>query len=237
MKPQYFEVLSQEEISLIDQESRRILEECGMKILHGECLDILEKIGCKVDRSSSMVKMPSGVVQKAIDSTPEIFSLYGRDTSYEIKMGKDVYFGPGGFAVFAEDLETGQRRRALRQDLIEHLQVSDALPGCEFNHVNVFPSDVPGKTSDLYLWADALVYQTKPIMSENYNLKSVNALVAMGSLIRGSQKALIEKPLICLDVCVISPLVQDGRQVDLIMAGAKYGLPNKHRIRPDRRRQ
>lgn len=225
MKPSYVEVLSKEEISFIDQESRRILEECGIKILHSECLDILEQIGCKADRVSSIVKIPSNIVQKAIDTTPETFSLYGRDPSYEIQMGKNVYFGPGGFAVFAEDLDTGQRRRALRKDLIEHLQVSDALPGCEFNHVNVFPSDVPIKTSDLYLWADALVYQTKPIMSENYNLKSVDALVAMGSLIRGSQKSLIEKPLICLDVCVVSPLTQDNRQVDLLMAGAQYGLP------------
>jgi trimethylamine---corrinoid protein Co-methyltransferase len=225
MKPPFFEVLSSEEIRDIDQESKRILEECGVKVLHEECLDALHKIGCRIDRENYRVRMPWRIVEKAVDAAPEQFSLYGRDTAYRIELGRGVYFGPGGFAVFAEDAETGRRRIAVRQDLIEHLAVSDALPCCEFNHVNVFPSDVPEKTGDLYLWADGLLYQSKPIMSENYSRRSVEALVEMGAVIRGSQRSLIEKPMICLDVCVVSPLTQDRRQVELMMAGARYGLP------------
>lgn len=226
MKPPFFVALSPEEIRRIDGESKRILEEYGVKVLHAECLDLLEKIGCRVERSSSMVRMPPEVVEKAVDAAPEEFSLYGRDTAFRIDLGGDhVNFGPGGFAVFVEDRDTGKRRVALRKDLIEHLRLSDALSGCEFNHVNVNPSDVTGKAADLQMWADALVYQTKPIMSENYSAKSVAALVAMGAVLRGSQQALIEKPMVCLDVCTLSPLTQDPRQVDLLLAGARYGLP------------
>ncbi len=226
MKPKFFEVLSQEEINRIDNESRRILEECGVRVLHNECLDLLEGLGCTVDRASSIVRIPSNVVQKAIETTPSKFSIYGRDPSFRIDLGGDnVYFGPGGFAVFAEDIDTGKRRRALRKDVIEHLRISDVLSTCEFNHVNVFPSDVPGNVADLYLWADALIYQTKPIMSENYSRSSVDALVEMGTIFRGSKKALAEKPHVCLDVCVVSPLTHDTRQVELLLAGAKYGLP------------
>jgi trimethylamine--corrinoid protein Co-methyltransferase len=89
----------------------------------------------------------------------------------------------------------------------------------------VFPSDIPEKTADLHMWADTFVYQTKPIMNENYNVRSVDALVEMGAVIRGSEKNLIDKPMVCLDVCVLSPLSHVGRQVDLLLAGAKYGLP------------
>jgi Trimethylamine:corrinoid methyltransferase len=226
MKPKYFEVLSQEEMDMIDKESKRILAECGVRVLHKECLELLEGIGCKVDRTSSKVKMPPDVVQKAVEAAPSCFSLYGRDPSSRIDLGgSNVYFGPGGFAVFTEDIETGERRRALRKDFIAHLRLSDALPTCEFNHVNVNPSDIPSKTADLYMWADSLVYQTKPIMNENFNTRSVDALVEMGTVIRGSKEALIEKPLICLDVCVVSPLTHDARQVELLLAGAHYGLP------------
>src|SRR3990172_1323096 len=115
MKPRYFETLSQEEVEIIDRESGRILEECGVRVLHPECLDLLDGIGCKIDRATSMVKMPQDVVQKAVETTPSSFPLYGRDTSFRLDLGgEDVYFGPGGFAVFAEDLDTGVRRRALR---------------------------------------------------------------------------------------------------------------------------
>lgn len=226
MKPGFFEVLSQEEIIKIDQESKRILEESGVRVLNNSALELLENIGCKVDRKISRVYIPSSIIQKAVSSIPEKFYLYGRDNNNKIELGGDnVYFGPGGFAVFVEDLYSGKRRRALRQDLIEHLKVSDALPGCEFNHVNVMPSDLPDNTADLYMWADALIYQTKPIMSENYSAKSVDILVEMGSALRGSSEALISKPNICLDVCVLSPLTHDTRQVDLLLAGARYGLP------------
>jgi trimethylamine:corrinoid methyltransferase-like protein len=226
MKPSYFETLSPEEVELIDRESSRILEECGVRVLHKECLDLLEDAGCKVDRATSMVKMPRDVVLKALETTPSSFLLYGRDTSFKLDLGGgEVYFGPGGFAVFAEDLDTGVRRRALREDFIAHLRLSDALPTCEFNHVNVNPSDIPPENADLFMWADALIYQTKPIMNENYDLRSVDALVEMGTVIRGTREAFLEMPMVCLDVCIMSPLTHVERQVDLLLAGARYGLP------------
>ena len=226
MNTNYLEVLSHEEILRIDYESRKILEEVGVKVLHKECLDLLIGLGCSVGKESNIVKMPSDLIQKAIDSSPESFKLYGRDPENFIELGGDIVnFGPGGFAVFAEDLDSGRRRRALRKDLIEHLKVSDALQGCEFNHVNVMPSDIPDEISDLEMWADSLIYQTKPIMNENYSSRSVDLLVEMGSIIRGSQETLLEKPHICLDVCVVSPLTHDTRQVNILMKGAEYGLP------------
>jgi trimethylamine---corrinoid protein Co-methyltransferase len=226
MKPGYFETLSPEEVKTIDRESVRILEECGVRVLHAKSLDLLEEAGCKVDRATSMVKMPQEVVHKAIETTPSSFMLYGRDPSFQLNLGGgEVYFGPGGFAVFAEDLDTGVRRRAVREDFIAHLRLSDALPTCEFNHVNVNPSDIPPENADLFMWADALIYQTKPIMNENYDLRSVDALVEMGTVIRGSREAFLEKPMVCLDVCIMSPLTHVARQVDLLLAGARYGIP------------
>jgi len=136
-----------------------------------------------------------------------------------------VVFGPGGFAVFVEDADTGERRMASRQDLREHLRLSDFLAGCQFNHVNVFPSDLPVKTADLHIWADSLIYQTKPIMNENYNAHSVDVLVQMAAVAAGSTRDALEHPQICLDVCVVSPLTHETRQVDLLLSGAQYGLP------------
>jgi trimethylamine---corrinoid protein Co-methyltransferase len=225
MIPGFFTALSQDEIVRIDAASRRILEKTGVQVHHEEALNLLEDLGCTVDRKTQIVKIPPEIVQMAIDAAPASFSLFGRDPSFRIDLGKGVYFGPGAFAVFAEDLGTGIRRRALRQDLIDHLRVSEVLPGVEFNHVNVFPSDIPIKYSDLSIWADALIYQSKPIMNENYNRESVDTLVEMASLIRGSKEELRKKPLVCLDMCCVSPLTHDRRQVELLIAGTTHGLP------------
>ncbi len=72
--------------------------------------------------------------------------------------------------------------------------VSEVLPGVEFNHVNVFPSDIPLEGSDIRMWADALIYQSKPVMNENYSRESVDVLVEMASMIRGSKAELRNKP-------------------------------------------
>ena len=226
MRPSVLKVLSEVEISRIDAESRRILAESGVKVRHPNALDLLEEVGCEVDRSASMVRMNDQVISRAFDEAPSCFSLHGRDPSQKILLGKEeVVFGPGGFAVFVEDADTGMRRGANRKDLREHLRLSDYLPGCVFNHVNVFPSDLPEKTADLHIWADSLIYQTKPIMNENYSAHSVDVLVEMAAVAAGSTRAALEHPQVCLDVCVVSPLTHETRQVDLLLSGARYGLP------------
>jgi trimethylamine--corrinoid protein Co-methyltransferase len=226
MRPSVLKVLSEVEISRIDAESRRILAESGVKVRHPNALDLLEEVGCEVDRSASMVRMNDQVISRAVDEAPSCFSLHGRAPSQKILLGEEeVVFGPGGFAVFVEDADTGMRRVANRQDLREHLRLSDYLPGCAFNHVNVFPSDLPERTADLHMWADSLIYQTKPIMNENYSTQSVDVLVEMAAVAAGSTRAALEHPQVCLDVCVVSPLTHETRQVDLLLSGARYGLP------------
>ncbi len=79
MKPSPFEILSREEIRYIDQESRRILEEAGVKVLHRRAPMLLEECGCKTDPSSYTVRIPSDVPDKAIEASPREFKLYGRE--------------------------------------------------------------------------------------------------------------------------------------------------------------
>ena len=226
MRPRLLEVLSRDEIKKIDLESRRILRESGVRVRHAHALDLLEGAGCEVNRSASMVRMNENVIERAVKGAPKSFRLYGRNATESILLGEDeVVFGPGGFAVFVEDADTGERRVAKRQDLREHLRLSDFLPGCEFNHVNVFPSDLPEKTADLHIWADSLIYQTKPIMNENYSAHSVDVLVEMAAVAARSTRAALEQPQVCLDVCVVSPLTHETRQVELLLSGARYGLP------------
>jgi trimethylamine--corrinoid protein Co-methyltransferase len=226
MKPLPLQVLSRDEIRSIDREARHILRDAGVRVRHPHALHMLENLGCHVDLSSHMVRMNERVIDSALEEAPSVFRLYGRERSQSILLGgENVVFGPGGFAVFVEDAATGERRVAKRKDLREHLRLSDFLPGCQFNHVNVFPSDLPEETADLHIWADSLIYQTKPIMNENYSARSVDMLVRMAEAVAGSMQDALERPQVCLDVCVVSPLTHETRQVDLLLSGARYGLP------------
>jgi len=225
MIPMNFCLLSDSEIKKIDEQARMILEKTGVRVFHEGALAELESHGCSVDRQSKIVKIPGQLVQDAIDATPPVFSLYGTDPSFKIDLGGDnVHFGPGGFAIFAEDLN-GKRHVATREDLLNTLRLSEAMDTVTFNHVNVNASDLPKSVSDLYMWADSFTYQSKPIMNENFSRRSVEAVIEMGAVISGSKEAFLEKPFACLDVCVISPLTHDDRQVELLHLAAEYGIP------------
>ena len=225
MIPINFSLLNEDEMRQIDDQARMILEKTGVRVLHEESLRLLESFGCAIDNTGKIAHIPGQLVQDALDATPSEFSLYGIDTSFKIDLGGDnVHFGPGGFAIFAEDLN-GTRHVATREDLLNTLRLSDELDTVTFNHVNVNASDLPKSVSDLYVWADSFTYQSKPIMNENFSWRSVLALLDMGEVIRGSKEAFLEKPCACLDVCVVSPLTHNERQVDLLHFAAEYGLP------------
>ena len=58
MKLSCAEVLSQKEISKIDQTSREILEETGVKVYSRQVLDIFKKGGADVDYDKMTAKIP-----------------------------------------------------------------------------------------------------------------------------------------------------------------------------------
>ena len=72
------EVLSEKEIRKIDETSRQILEETGIKVYSKEAIDIYRKAGSIVDYDKMIVKIPSKLVDKSLMSLPEDFKLYSR---------------------------------------------------------------------------------------------------------------------------------------------------------------
>ena len=96
MRTRLVEVLSGEEIKRIDLESRRILRESGVRVRHARALDLLNAIGCDVDRATSMVRMKEQIIDRAVEEAPGSFRLYSRGPSESILLGKEeVVFGPG----------------------------------------------------------------------------------------------------------------------------------------------
>ena len=92
-----FSVLGEDDFVRIDRESRRVLSEKGIKVLDEECRKLLSDFGCQVSEGSETVRFPSEIIDKALETVPRSFTLYGRDKKFSVEQSCD---GPTSFTTY-----------------------------------------------------------------------------------------------------------------------------------------
>ena len=80
------ETLSEEQIQKIHLASLEILEDIGMRILHKEARELLCDHGAS-EAGGHIVRIPAGLVQKALSSAPEMVILYDRAGKPAMRLG------------------------------------------------------------------------------------------------------------------------------------------------------
>jgi trimethylamine--corrinoid protein Co-methyltransferase len=108
--------MDQKEEDLIHEMSIKCLNEIGVCIHSEKVLKMLKEKGAVVNYDSMIAKLPETMVNKALQSAPSQFTLYGRDSKHDIALPVD---GPpkcstSGLAVFISDLETGEERKVTK---------------------------------------------------------------------------------------------------------------------------
>jgi trimethylamine--corrinoid protein Co-methyltransferase len=83
-------LLSEAELDLIDDVALRVLEELGLEFQNRESLDILEREGAKVDRSTGMVRFDRGLIRELVAKAPERFPLYSRNPERTLDIGRNA---------------------------------------------------------------------------------------------------------------------------------------------------
>ena len=97
-------------------------------------------------------------------------TLYERNGSPAILLdGYRSYYGPGSDCLNIVDHRTGQRRKAVLQDVVDAITVCDALTHIDFAMSMYMPSDVDGGIADRYQMEMMLKRTTKPIVFINYD--------------------------------------------------------------------
>ena len=220
------EILTQEEMEKIHQESLRILTENGLKYLDREGLEILADVGAKVDFDSQMARLPADLVEDSLRKTPSSFNLYDRNGELAMVMeGYNTYYGGGGFATYFDDYDAKAIRYCNREDMKNQFILGDALSNYEFMHGNCYPADVPRVTSDRYMWAIGFTNQTKHLIIDTYGRDSIKDVIDMAVAIRGSFEELQQHPIFCIDATTLSPLTIDKNQVQHLIEAARTKLP------------
>ena len=163
----------------------RVLERTGCLVQNEKALNLMKDAGCSVD--AERVRIPSSLMQWAIDSAPAAFSLYDRFGRPAMKLEPyETNYGPVLGTTFFLDHETGEKRRGLKADMINAALVLEACPNMGYATGMVVPSDVEPAISEVHEVHTILPIATKPILYYAQNIDNLRDQVEMLEVVAGS---------------------------------------------------
>ncbi len=216
--------LTNDQMEQIHLATLDILEHVGVKICEPEALALLEGAGARI--SGDLVKIPTYMVQAALQTAPCKIAIYNRmgERAMTLEKGR-IYYGTGSDTPYLIDIETGQRRLAVKQDTVNAVRIADALENIDFIMSMVRASDVPAERSDRHHFEVMVLNSTKPIIFDAHDRRGLEDIISMASLVTGGRKQLAEKPFAIHYSEPISPLIHSKEGLEKMLTAAEYGIP------------
>ncbi len=204
-----------------------VLEKSGMKVFSPTALEAFKKAGAQVDEQSGITRLPRGLVEDAIASTPSSITLHSRDGENDCVLENNrVHYGTGGTAIYVLDPDTGERRPSTLQDVVLNARLVQELGNVHLFTINVFPNEIENKEHiDTNRFFHALNHTTKHVMGGIYTRDGCRKVIEMAEMIAGGAEALRQKPFISLITLIISPFKIDRDYGEMTCDIAAKGLP------------
>jgi trimethylamine---corrinoid protein Co-methyltransferase len=219
-------VLTDEQCSELTAASLECLERVGVDVANAEARDLLASAGATVN--GARVRIPAGVIRRAIDSTPHSFTVWGRtgDRPMLVSAGGPSHFGPGLTSTYFIDPETGQRRPSRCGDPAMAARVADALPNIDYVMGLGLIQDIPRpEVASVYEFAELIANTGKPIIAWAHDSSNVAAMHRMAVAAAGNEEALLARPVFALFSTYPSPLRHTDEDLANLIWAARHGIP------------
>jgi trimethylamine--corrinoid protein Co-methyltransferase len=172
------------------------------------------------------VRFPASVVEDALRHVPSRVVLCSRDGEPSLYLeGRRSYYGTGSDLPFTRDIETGQRRSSVLQDVRNAARLVDALPNLDFVMSMALPSDAPAQTADRHNFFEMTANTTKPVVFTAWDEDGLQDILDMAEIIAGSREILARSPFLVAYLEPVSPLQHAPEVLRKIFRMADYGLP------------
>jgi trimethylamine--corrinoid protein Co-methyltransferase len=220
----HYSRLGPQECEKIHRASIEMLEHVGVQVHDERALDLLVKAGAKAD--GILVRIPEVMVLKALAVTPKSMTLFDQKGQIAIRaQGYNSYYGGGSDCLYVLDHRTGQRRKAVLQDVVEAQTVQDALPEFNFVMSAFLPSDVDGRIYDRYQMEAMVNHTTKPIIFVAPDFEGCALAIEMAEIVAGGVEAFQRRPFATCYINVTTGLIANEEALQKCMYLAEKGLP------------
>lgn len=223
--PPRFRMLADDQLEQVHFASLEILSRTGVRIHEAESLELLKGAGCDVS-DGDLVRIPSDVVEDALESAPSEVVLYDRNGEPSLQLeGHRSYFGTGSDLPQTLDLDTGRRRPSLLSDVERSARLVDALPNIDFVMSAALPTDVPAATSDRRSFNAMVRNSVKPIVFTAWDEGGLADIVAMAEAVAGGSERLARRPFLLAYLEPTSPLQHPEAVLRKLLTMVDHGLP------------
>jgi trimethylamine--corrinoid protein Co-methyltransferase len=218
-------ILSEEQITRVNEYTLRLMEEIGCKILCDEALDILGRAGCEVS-DPGRIRIPRRLVLEALEAAPKAIEVFNRDGELSMTFTKDTcYYGTGSDCPTTIDLYSGERRACGKDDIGRLARFCDALPNIDFAMSFGIANDAPAGGNFVHQYEAMLLNTRKPIIVTGHGRNDMAAMIQMCAKAIGGVDRLKEKPPLILYTEPLSPLVHTEMGVGKGLICCDYGIP------------
>jgi trimethylamine--corrinoid protein Co-methyltransferase len=218
-------VLNREQALAIHAAALEILEKVGFKMEHTGALEMLTDAGCQV-LDGDRLKLPARLVEAALNSAPKQIVLYDQRGNKSMSLVDGNYFyGTGSDATFTFDLETGQRRRAVLQDVANFARLVDGLDNIAFAMSMGNPENVPVDDIYIHVFAEMVKNTNKPIVFIADSGRDISRIYQIACQIMGGEEELRNKPFLLNYSEAISPLRFPENVMEKLIFCAQNGIP------------
>ena len=218
------DMLSPSFIDQIVSEALDVLGKTGVFIENDDASRLLADAGCECQGQTVLFK--ENLVQECLKTAPHSIKVFDRSGQLTMNLeGDAVHFDPGSGALTILDPLTLEARKPVTRDLIRFAILTDALPNIAAQSTEMISTDVPEAMQDRYRLYIGLQFSKKPVVTGTFNLKSFEIMKDMLVAVRGSEKAMREKPLAIFDCCPSPPLKWSHLTCQDLIDASKAGIP------------
>jgi trimethylamine--corrinoid protein Co-methyltransferase len=219
----HYRGMSDDQCRILHCASLDVLERTGVFVNYQPALDLLKKAGCLVQ--DNHVRFPSHLVEWALRTAPSRIMLYNRNGEPVMPLGDRIStYGTGSDCPHILDHRTGERRKAVLQDVVDGIRVSDAMPHVDFIMSMFLPSDVP-VAAEVRQMEVMLTYSAKPITFVTYEWEGTAEIIEMLEVIAGGAEQLRINPTAVLYLNPTSSFVHNEAALRKLIYCAEKRLP------------
>jgi trimethylamine--corrinoid protein Co-methyltransferase len=184
--------ISDDQCRLIHNASLEILERTGVQFYYKPALDLMKKAGCTIE--GNRVRIPPHLVEWALRTSPKQSILYDRQGNPSMQLGdRNSFYGTGSDCLNILDHRTGERRKAVLQDVIDGIRVANAMPHIDFIMSMFLPNDIE-VAKEVHQMEIMLTHSIKPICFVTYEWEGTPEIIEMLETAVGGAEHLRNNP-------------------------------------------
>ncbi|UCF68748.1 MAG: trimethylamine methyltransferase family protein [Acidobacteriota bacterium] len=218
--------LSDALIERIVSEARDLLGSLGVEIHNDAVLSVLNDHGARIDKSSKRAYLTQEIIDSSLATAPDavkLFDALGRE-ALDLS-GEKIHFTPGSAAIHVLDARTGTSRHPVTADYVRYAKLMTAMDHLASQSTAMIPSDVHERISDSYRLFLSILYCSKPIVTGTFTTEAFEVMRDLQLIVRGSEQALVERPLTIFSCCPTSPLKWSDVTSQNVVDCAQHSIP------------